>query len=122
MAGHCIDCAVGEVGELLGPIKEVTVSRFEGYTDRAATDKKVLVDVFAKGDRYFRSGDLFVRDRNGYFRFVDRVGDTFRYALGSSANGEGQESMGARAGAGAGAAQWRLARALALKSSNAQGP
>merc|ERR1711990_780832 len=36
-------------------------------------------DVFAKGDSYFRSGDLLRRDAKGYFYFVDRIGDTFRW-------------------------------------------
>lgn len=79
--GLCIEAAAGEVGEALGQIKEDEARfRFEGYAgDPAQTTKKVLRDVFAKGDAWFRTGDLMRRDEEGYFYFVDRVGDTFRW-------------------------------------------
>jgi fatty-acyl-CoA synthase len=35
--------------------------------------------VFRRGDCYVRSGDLFRRDADGYFYFVDRLGDAFRF-------------------------------------------
>jgi fatty-acyl-CoA synthase len=35
--------------------------------------------VFTKGDRWFRTGDLLSKDTAGYFYFVDRIGDTFRW-------------------------------------------
>ncbi len=53
--------------------------RFEGYTSREETEAKILRDVFQKGDRWYRSGDLLYRDAEDYFYFVDRVGDTFRW-------------------------------------------
>jgi len=80
--GFCVTAADGEVGELVSrivfdPLKPG--QRFDGYADKAATETKIMRDVFEKGDMWFRSGDLVRRDRNGYFFFVDRIGDTFRW-------------------------------------------
>jgi fatty-acyl-CoA synthase len=79
--GLCIACADDEPGELLGRIVEgkTAAGRFEGYTSEEATRKKILRDVRETGDAWFRSGDLLRRDADGFFYFVDRVGDTFRW-------------------------------------------
>ena len=78
--GNCIECAAGEVGEMLGPIKpDMPTTAFAGYTDSASSMKKVLSDAFVKGDKFFRTGDLMTRDHRGYYYFVDRLGDTFRW-------------------------------------------
>ena len=79
--GLCIPCARGEAGEAIGRIGIAGDGggRFEGYTDAAETEKKILRDVLAKGDAWFRTGDLMMLDESGYFHFVDRVGDTFRW-------------------------------------------
>jgi len=76
--GFCTRCAADEVGEAIGKLVE-TGGRFEGYTDTAASERKVLRDVFEAGDAWYRTGDLMRRDRAGYFYFVDRIGDTFRW-------------------------------------------
>ena len=79
--GLCVACARGEVGEAIGRIGTADEGggRFEGYTNPAETEKKVLRDVFAKGDAWFRTGDLMMLDEGGFFHFVDRIGDTFRW-------------------------------------------
>ena len=79
--GLCVVCARGEVGEAIGRIGLANDAggRFEGYTDAAETEKKILRNVFAPGDAWFRTGDLMSRDEQGFFYFVDRVGDTFRW-------------------------------------------
>lgn len=55
------------------------VNDFAGYTDTQATKKKVLENVFQKGDVFFNSGDVLIMDELGYFYFKDRTGDTFRW-------------------------------------------
>ncbi len=52
---------------------------YDGYTDSRASEAKVIRNAFRRGDAYFRAGDVLRRDRDGYFYFVDRVGDTFRW-------------------------------------------
>jgi fatty-acyl-CoA synthase len=79
--GLCMACAIGEAGEAVGRIgtAEGAGGRFEGYTNATDTEKKILRDVFAKGDAWFRTGDLMKIDDGGFFHFVDRLGDTFRW-------------------------------------------
>ena len=79
--GFCIACERGEIGEAIGRIgiADEGGGRFEGYTDTGETDKKILRDVFAAGDAWFRTGDLMLLDDKGFFYFVDRIGDTFRW-------------------------------------------
>lgn len=80
--GFFVHCEPGEVGEAVGFIVDSQLTgagRFEGYTSAAATESKILRDVFQKGDAWWSSGDLLRYDENGYCYFVDRVGDTFRW-------------------------------------------
>ena len=93
--GLCIACARGEVGEAVGRIGTADRGggRFDGYTDAAATEKKILRDVFAKGDAWFRTGDLMRQDAQGYFYFVDRIGDTFRWKGENVATSEVTEAI-----------------------------
>ncbi len=75
--GMCERCKPNEAGELL--IKISGSTRFEGYTNPSASEKKILRDAFVKGDAYFRTGDLLRIDEDGFYYFVDRIGDTFRW-------------------------------------------
>jgi fatty-acyl-CoA synthase len=79
--GLCIEADLGEAGEAIGEIRmNQPRYQFEGYSgDKAQTNKKILRDVFDKDDAWFRTGDLLRRDGDGYFYFVDRIGDTFRW-------------------------------------------
>ncbi|MEO8667504.1 MAG: long-chain-acyl-CoA synthetase [Bauldia sp.] len=80
--GLCIECPPDEVGEVISKILVDPMrpgQRFDGYADKAATEKKILPDAFVRGDRWFRTGDLMRRDEHGNFFFVDRIGDTFRW-------------------------------------------
>ena len=58
---------------------------FNGYTDKEASEKKILRDVFKVGDAWFNTGDLIKTVDVGFafgkehYQFVDRVGDTFRW-------------------------------------------
>ncbi len=76
--GFCQRVATGEPGEAIGRIAG-GAARFEGYSDEAATAKKILRDVFEPGDAYVRTGDLMRQDAQAFFYFVDRLGDTFRW-------------------------------------------
>lgn len=81
-AGRCMRCAPGEVGEAIGQIGGSAGDangRFEGYADQAASERKILRDALSPGDAWFRTGDLMRQDDQGYFYFVDRIGDTFRW-------------------------------------------
>ena len=87
--GFCIMADPSETGEMIGEIRNDDPRfRFEGYETEEATNKKILKDVFKKGDRWFRTGDLMRRDENGYFFFMDRVGDTYRWKAENVATGE----------------------------------
>lgn len=95
--GTLIACADDEVGEMLGMILAlpgVTGGRFDGYTDPDATEKKILRNVFQQGDAWMRTGDLFRRDADGYYYFVDRIGDTFRWKSENVSTTEVADALG----------------------------
>ena len=78
--GVCVKSEPGEPGELVGKIVKGNASRdFDGYVDGTATNKKIIRDVFKKGDQCFSTGDILEMDELGYMYFRDRTGDTFRW-------------------------------------------
>jgi fatty-acyl-CoA synthase len=81
-AGFCERCEADETGEAVGLMPGSSGERggrFEGYADEEASNRKVLRDVFTEGDAWYRTGDLMRRDRRGFYYFVDRVGETYRW-------------------------------------------
>ena len=82
-SGRCIRVDKNQPGLLLAEINEKQV--FEGYTNREATEKKIVRNAFADDDAWFDSGDIVKRVNVGFafgiphYQFVDRVGDTFRW-------------------------------------------
>ncbi len=75
--GFLEKCDYGDVGLVLF---EVSASEpLMGYTRREETEKKLLRDVFAKGDCWFNTGDLMRNIGFGHRQFVDRLGDTYRW-------------------------------------------
>ena len=80
--GFCVRCGVNEAGEAIGKVQNDPASagsRFEGYTNAIETEKRILRHVFSEGDAWVRTGDLMRRDEKGFYYFVDRIGDTFRW-------------------------------------------
>lgn len=78
--GMCITCEPGEIGQFVGRIVDKDpVRQFDGYSNPKETSKKIIHDVFMKGDKAFASGDLLWMDELGYLYFHDRTGDTFRW-------------------------------------------
>ena len=81
--GFCVEVDEGDPGLMLGQINEE--AKFDGYTDREASEKKVVRNAVVEGDAWFNSGDLMCTVDVGYtlgyphYQFVDRVGDTFRW-------------------------------------------
>lgn len=76
--GYCVEAKFGEPGEAVARIR--TLQGYPAYFgDKKATEKKFARDVFKKGDLFQRSGDLLVRQNDGWVRFYERAGETFRW-------------------------------------------
>lgn len=81
-AGFCERCGSDEAGEAVGRVADAAgprTGRFEGYADAEASARKLLHGVFETGDVWYRTGDLLRRDERGFYYFVDRLGDTYRW-------------------------------------------
>jgi len=80
--GFCTPCAPNEPGHAVSRIFRAGSGQardFKIYTDPLASEQKILRNVFDDGDAWYLTGDLLLKDKSGYYHFVDRVGDTFRW-------------------------------------------
>ncbi|KYK57648.1 long-chain fatty acid transporter [Drechmeria coniospora] len=79
--GFCRKVKGGEPGEMLFKLPVHDLERlFQGYYgNQKATVAKVMRDVFAKGDAWYRTGDVARWYGDGRVFFTDRIGDTFRW-------------------------------------------
>ncbi|XP_052556974.1 long-chain fatty acid transport protein 6 isoform X3 [Tympanuchus pallidicinctus] len=76
--GWCEKVKRGEAGLLISQVN--AKNPFFGYAgNKRHTEKKLLSEVFKKGDLYFNTGDLMVQDHENFLYFWDRIGDTFRW-------------------------------------------
>ena len=75
--GRYVRARRGEAGLLIAKVSPRYP--FDGYTDPAASEKKLLRSVFRGGDLWVDTGDLLRKIGWGHAVFVDRVGDTFRW-------------------------------------------
>jgi fatty-acyl-CoA synthase len=94
--GFCIRCKANQPGEAISKVVNDASNignRFEGYTSKEASEKKLIRDVFEPGDVWVRTGDLMRRDEKGFFYFIDRVGDTFRWKGENVATSEVSEAI-----------------------------
>uniref|UniRef100_A0A3Q4GTU7 long-chain-fatty-acid--CoA ligase n=1 Tax=Neolamprologus brichardi TaxID=32507 RepID=A0A3Q4GTU7_NEOBR len=91
--GFCRRVDKGEMGLLLSKVS--AISPFFGYAgSKELTEKKLMRNVFVKGDAYFNTGDLMAEDHEGFIFFRDRVGDTFRWKGENVATTEVTEILG----------------------------
>jgi fatty-acyl-CoA synthase len=67
----------GEPGLLLSKVS--SFQPFDGYTDKNASEKKLVRNAFRDGDVWFNTGDLMRSQGFGHATFTDRLGDTFRW-------------------------------------------
>ncbi|KAI3632033.1 hypothetical protein MIR68_009869 [Amoeboaphelidium protococcarum] len=74
--GFMIEVQVGESGELIMPLDD---GKYDGYLDQSQTERKLYRSVFRDGDVWFSTGDLLKCTQDGFYYFVDRTGDTFRW-------------------------------------------
>jgi fatty-acyl-CoA synthase len=96
--GLGIEARPGEIGECLGEIHAGARTEFTGYADKKASESKILHDMFKPGDAWFATGDLMRQDKDGYFYFVDRIGDTFRWKGENVSTGEVEQALSALPG------------------------
>lgn len=77
--GRLLECGPDEPGELLVRARQSGVGVYHGYLDASASEARLVRDAFAPGDALFRTHDVLRRNRDGYYYFVERGGDSYRF-------------------------------------------
>lgn len=77
--GRLVPCNVDEPGELLVRARQSGLGVYHGYVDGAATEARLVRSALREGDALFRTGDVLRRDRDGFYYFVERRGDGYRF-------------------------------------------
>jgi len=78
-AGRLCECADDEPGELLVRARRSGLGVYHGYVDASASEARLVRDAFTPGDALFRTFDVLKRDGDGFYYFVERGGDSFRF-------------------------------------------
>ena len=111
--GFAIKCGVNEAGQVLHRLTPEVMARAPSYyKNEGASQKRLLRNVFEKGDlyvilspdsrpkqkltifRWFQSGDMMRQDSDGRLFFVDRLGDTFRWKSENVSTNEVADTVG----------------------------
>jgi len=66
----------GEYGEALFLVPS---GEYRGYLDSTLDESKLYRKLFTDNDLWWKSGDLLQSHENGFYTFIERLGDTFRY-------------------------------------------
>jgi fatty-acyl-CoA synthase len=77
--GRLMECADDEPGELLVRARKTGLGVYHGYVDQSATEARLVRNAFKPGDALFRTFDVLRRDREGFYYFVERGGDSYRF-------------------------------------------
>jgi fatty-acyl-CoA synthase len=77
--GRLVECGDDEPGELLIRARKNGLGVYHGYVDPGATEGRLVRDAFRDGDALFRTHDVLRRDRDGFYYFVERRGDGYRF-------------------------------------------
>lgn len=57
----------------------VPSGKYRGYLDSSLDEAKLYSKLFSQNDLWWKSGDLLQSHENGFYTFVERLGDTFRF-------------------------------------------
>lgn len=77
--GRVVEAEIDEPGELLVRARRSGLGVYHGYVDGSATEARLVRSAFRDGDALFRTGDVLRRDRDGFYYFVERRGDGYRF-------------------------------------------